>query len=650
MVEPAGRKSMLEKGQSMFGRFIAALTVVLLIAGLAAGQDDKKPATKSYILDYSSGSQKTTDCEVKLDTAVPNGQDKNRSIVFVAPGTSKVTLKMEVPAKPSQVVLELEHLSSGAKVKHGGESVISIVINGDTAIAKWDVGTGSMAKDRVNVGKFFEEGSNTVELRFVAGATCYWLRRMELSCTFPPGTVLGGKVERIPADGKSDYAVLVRKATYDDADWKKVVDALVKKHKAVVIVYPNNASEAKDELAKVFPKYACFVRQPTRAGRRFVVAVHRLTRQLDKDPYTDVIWGILTGYEAADALRIAQEKKPLTIKRAAAGCGLDLKSFKEGAWYSETKQGVMWERLKGKAPKEKTCPPDTTESLVNELNNNKPSLFVTSGHATERDWQIGYSYKNGQFRCEKGQLYGLDTGNKRFNINSPNPKVYSPCGNCLMGHINGREAMALAWMHTGGVRQMTGYVVSTWFGYMGHGVNTYFITLQGQHTFAESFYFNNQALLARLKSEFPGSLEKNIDTFNIETDKGLMSRLASELKVKSKDELGLLWDRDTVAFYGDPAWEARVVKAREPDYYTRLTYRRIKDDRLQFEFAVTPKRDGKFARPPAALLPFRVKDIEVDSDSKPVPVITDNFILLPTNAEYKKNKRIRIKFTARRIK
>lgn len=639
---------MLEKGQNMIKRFVAVLVIVVLATGLVAGQDDKKPVTKSYVLDYSSGSQKTTDCEVKLDTAIPNPQDKNRSLVLMAPGKSKIVMRMEMPAKPSQVVLELEHLTSGAKVKHGGESVISIVINGDTAIGKWDVGSGSMAKDRVNVGKFFEEGSNTIELRFDAGATRYWFRRMELSCTFPPGTILEGKAERIPADGESDYAVLVRKATYDDTKWREVVDALVKKHKAVVIVYPNNPRDAIDELSAVFPKYACFVRQPTRAGRRFVVSVHRLTRQLDSDPYTDVIWGILTGYEAADALRIVQEEKPLKIKRAAAGCGLDLKSFKEGAWYSESKQGVMWERLKGKAPQEKACPPDTTESLVTELNDNKPGLFVTSGHATERDWQIGYSYKNGQFRCEKGQLYGLDTRNKRFNINSPNPKVYSPSGNCLMGHINGREAMALAWMRTGGVRQMTGYVVSTWFGYMGHGVNTYFINFQGQHTFAESFFFNNQALLARLEREFPGSLEKNIDTFNIETDRNLLNRLAGELKVKSKDELGLLWDRDTVAFYGDPAWEARVAKAREPDVYTKLTYRRLKGDRLQFEFALTPKRDGKFARPPAAFLPFRVKDVKLDTDSKFSPVVTDNFILLPTSTEFKKNKRVRVKFTAKR--
>ena len=74
--------------------------------------------------------------------------------------------------------------------------------------------------------------------------------------------------------------------------------------------------------------------------------------------------------------------------------------------------------------------------------------FVTSGHATERDWQIGYRYRNGSFRSKAGQLYGLDTQGRKFPINSPNPKVYLPIGNCLMGNINGKDAMALAWMQS----------------------------------------------------------------------------------------------------------------------------------------------------------------------------------------------------------
>ena len=43
-------------------------------------------------------------------------------------------------------------------------------------------------------------------------------------------------------------------------------------------------------------------------------------------------------------------------------------------------------------------PDDTTAALAARLNDGLTDLFVTSGHATERDWQIGYGYQNGEFR------------------------------------------------------------------------------------------------------------------------------------------------------------------------------------------------------------------------------------------------------------
>jgi hypothetical protein len=38
-------------------------------------------------------------------------------------------------------------------------------------------------------------------------------------------------------------------------------------------------------------------------------------------------------------------------------------------------------------------PPDTTKALVDTLNVDQTQLLVTSGHATERDWQIGYRFE-----------------------------------------------------------------------------------------------------------------------------------------------------------------------------------------------------------------------------------------------------------------
>lgn len=439
------------------------------------------------------------------------------------------------------------------------------------------------------------------------------------------------------------YAIVVSKATREDAAWGKAVDALQKKRKATVVVYEKSVDEARGPLAKLFPRYACFVARPEEAGRDFVVAVHRLTRALDDDPYTDVLWGILTGYEAADATAIV-ETESLTVRRGSAGTGLDLGAFEEGVTFSEGEKGVMWEKKKGGEAQKQTCPDDSTKSIVDMLLDWKPDLFLTSGHATQRDWQIGYSYKNGQLRCEKGRLYGLDTKGARFDVASPNPKVYLASGNCLAGLIDGRDAMAVAWMHSGGARQMVGYVVSTWFGYGGWGVNDYFIGQGGRHTLAESFYLNNQALVHQLETRFPKTARANFEEWEIERDESILNRFAEKHRCTEKDELGLLWDRDTVALYGDPAFEARLAKVREPAWEQTLTE---KDGAFTFE--VVAKADTGFGRPPAALLPYRVRDVKVTAGTDLRPLIADNFILVPPPAALKKGESFKVEFAAKKF-
>jgi hypothetical protein len=80
------------------------------------------------------------------------------------------------------------------------------------------------------------------------------------------------------------YAVVVSKKTYADAEWKKVVEALMKKHQAEVVEYDDKVDGALDSLKKSMPRYVCFVAKPEEAKREFVVAVSRLTRKLNDDP------------------------------------------------------------------------------------------------------------------------------------------------------------------------------------------------------------------------------------------------------------------------------------------------------------------------------------------------------------------------------
>ena len=437
----------------------------------------------------------------------------------------------------------------------------------------------------------------------------------------------------VAAQEKSDYAVVVSKRT--STEWADVVQALKEKHSAAVIVYDAEVSEAKKGLADLAPRYACFVARPEEAGRAFVLAVHRLTRELNDDPYGDCLWGIVTGYDSGDALRIAKQKEPLRVRRVVAGCGVPLEIFREGAWYSEGEKNARWEKSKGGAPEKKTCPDDTTQAIADELRRGC-DLFQTSGHATFRDWQIGYSYKNGMFVCKEGQLIGVDTQRRGFKIESSSPKLYSALGNCLMGLIPDREAMALAWMHTGGVTQMTGYVVSTWYGYGGWGVHDYFLT--GRATYAESFYLNNQALVWQLESRFPKTARVRFEDFEIEKDPDLINKLARKHGLREKDEVGLLWDRDTVAFYGDPAWEARLDREGDPGFDQKLT-----EKSGVWVFEVTARAEGSWGRPPAMVLPTRVKNPTVVEGQG---IVTRNFVLLPLTGKYAAGDSWRLRFRA----
>lgn len=308
----------------------------------------------------------------------------------------------------------------------------------------------------------------------------------------------------------SDYAVVVSRATNADDEWAKVVQALVEKHDASVIVYAKGVDEALGKLQSAHPRYTCFLARPDEATRLFVSQVHKLTRKYDDDPYCDTLWGILTGYDAANALAIAKQTSPLVVRKVAAGTDVALEMCEEGVWYCELVKGKMVRKERGGAATESKVPDDTTQALVDALNVCKADLFVTSGHATERDWQIGFRYRNGSFISKSGQMFGRDTNGRTIEVDSPNSKVYLPIGNCLMGHIDGPNAMALAWMNDVGVRQMIGYTVPTWYGYAGWGCLDYFVEQPGRYTFAEAFHVNQHALMHRLLTCFPEVAETDV--------------------------------------------------------------------------------------------------------------------------------------------
>ncbi len=445
------------------------------------------------------------------------------------------------------------------------------------------------------------------------------------------------------AAAQPSYTVVISKKTHADASWKQVVAALTTKYPgAAVVEFDKAVADALPALKEQHPRFTCFVATPAEATREFVAQVHRLTRQYDNDPYTDTIWGVLTGFDAGNALRIAQHSDPLTIHKVASGTEVALEMCEQGVWYCELNKNKMVSKSKsGEAAAEKKVDTDTTKPLVDTLNDYKADLFVTSGHATERDWQIGYRYRNGYFKSGAGKMWGEDTaGNKHF-VASTNPKVYLPIGNCLMGHIDSTDAMALAWMNSAGVNQMAGYTVLTWYGYAGWGCLDYFVEQPGRYTFAEAFFANQHAMIHRLETFFPENAKDLADLEKMRPTKAIVVGDAAKKEgLKQQDGFGLIYDRDTVAFYGDPGWIARMAPpaAGALAYEQTLTEKDgtftldIKPNRGEKSFEPVNKNGAQRGwRPIVAFLPKRVDagKLEIVEGKDLNPTIADDFVLVP---------------------
>lgn len=451
------------------------------------------------------------------------------------------------------------------------------------------------------------------------------------------------------AAAASNYAIVVQEEVKADAAWQAVCDALAAKHPgAEVVTWKTNPEEALPALSKSHPTYTCFVAPCTAAGPEFVAAVHRLTRRFDDDPFTDTRWGILTGYDAAHALELAKFDGKIEVAKVSSGTEIAMEMVGEAICYDELVAGKKTTKLDGKVSEEK-APTDTTQLLADTLTDWESDLFITSGHGFTRGWQIGFSYKNGFFESEDGKLFGKDLTGERFEIRSDYPRVYLPIGNCLIGCIEDKNAFAIAMMKSAGVKGMIGYTVPTWYGYAGWGVLDTFVEQPGRYTLNEAFHANHHALIHRLNSAVPDAGNQNPKPGTTVRTNVSLDDAAKALGVTPGDVAGLLHDRDVVAYYGDPALEARMATlpraydqtlTKDGDIYT-LT---ITGNRGEKSFApVNMNGSQRGGRPIIEFLPQRIGDAEILEGAEWTPVVADDFILIPNPG---KGERMEVKFRA----
>ena len=200
-------------------------------------------------------------------------------------------------------------------------------------------------------------------------------------CLAGVGMMLAAGLGALPAacaaDRPAGYVIVVSEETLADPAWVKVVAALFEKHHerpAITITWRAAPDEALEKLAEHRPRYACFVARPEEAGREFVAAVHQLCRRIDDDPYGDVLWGILTGFDAANALAIAETSAPLVIRRVTAGTELAMDRVVEGEWFCELTRNRMVRKVAGGEAREMKGPDDTTAALAARLTDGQTDL------------------------------------------------------------------------------------------------------------------------------------------------------------------------------------------------------------------------------------------------------------------------------------
>jgi len=377
------------------------------------------------------------------------------------------------------------------------------------------------------------------------------------------------------------YAVAAAEATAADPGWSQVVARLRARHPgAEVLTWKASPLELREALARSRPRHLAIVATPDAAGRRFVAACHRLSRGIDADPWPDVRWGIVTGRDAASALRQLEGPDSLVPRVALATTGIDLSLHDRGLVLSDGAKGRWHEkRAPGDESGDAELPRNAAAMWADYFRSARPGLLVTSSHGFQHGFETPFG--SGFIRVRDGTLVPLEGPDGKPAgeplADDPAPRVYLPVGNCLVGHVDGPDCVVTAMMGRLGVRQMVGYTVVTWFGRGGWDLLGTWQGQPGRHSLSEAFLINQARMEQDLLRLAPSAADFDLrlpDTGNPMPEPAFRRILASplarealggldprskEAQERARQLVGLLWDRETVAFYGDPAFDARLT-------------------------------------------------------------------------------------------
>lgn len=472
--------------------------------------------------------------------------------------------------------------------------------------------------------------------------------------------------EQPAAAAASGYTIITTTATLADPAWVGVVAALKKKHENAGICALEELSEQMltNALRSTRARYAACVLRPQEVDRILVNNLHRAARQVDDDPWGDCIWGIITGYTAADALRIAQADEPLVIKRMLGTTNVHHARFEHSCCITDWTDAPVREQTGYNEPTTTTYPKGGAEDKLlgifgGELSHQAPQFIVTSSHATPFNLEMpfgrglifSHSNRFHNLQAEDFKNFGpplhkamggdaaeLSALTGKYSTVEPDgtPRVWLAAGNCLFGDAhNTPHSMCVTALSAYTCNQVVGYTVPSWFGEGGWGTLGTFMGNTAGTSLAEAWFLNNQFILHKTTQLSPDLLRVQFNDESF-TPGSIVQQLRKErIRITPQNAqsiLGLVHDRDVVAFYGDPAWRAQLDESHAQAPYT-ITWQGDKC------FTITANYDTKDRC--AIWFPTAATGRNATGCDAPGAVFTNDFILFP-DMDMKKGENITV--------
>ena len=183
-------------------------------------------------------------------------------------------------------------------------------------------------------------------------------------------------------------------------------------------------------------------------------------------------------------------------------------------------------------------------------------------------------FSHGNIKSKNGFLYAAFPEGKEYFVESGKRRVFLGAGNCLLGNVRKNpNSMAIACLGSGNAAAMVGYVVTSWYGRAGWGTLKYWLFNPGRYTLAEAVFLNEQDMLFQMNRwnsnfnqlNFPYS--QSDAQFQGEMKKAVAA-IQNQLGIENptKDQVGFLYDRDVLAYYGDPKADIRLQEMPEEEY------------------------------------------------------------------------------------